>query len=66
MKINVNENFNNLSKNYLFSEINIRVKNYLNANPNAKIIRLGIGDVTKPIVPACIKAMQKFNLKEVI
>ncbi len=59
MKINVNDNFNNLSKNYLFSEINIRVKNYLNANPNAKIIRLGIGDVTLPLPKIVVDAMKK-------
>ena len=53
MKININENFASLSKNYLFSEIAKRVKAYSEAHPEAKIVRMGIGDVTRPL-PACV------------
>ena len=63
MKINVNTNFDNLSKNYLFSEINIRVKKYLSNNPNAKIIRLGIGDVTLPLPNIVVNAIKKAALE---
>ena len=45
----LNENYLNLKESYLFAEINHRVKAYQDANPDKKIIRLGIGDVTLPI-----------------
>ena len=59
MKIKINENFNNLSKNYLFSEINIRVKKYIEHNPDKNIIRLGIGDVTLPLPKLVVDAIKK-------
>ncbi len=55
----INENYQKLSKNYLFSEIARRVEKFQNENPNAKIIRLGIGDVTQPLPQVCIDAMKK-------
>ncbi len=55
----INENYLKLPGSYLFSEIARRVNNFKNENPNAKIIRLGIGDVTRPLVPAVIDAMHK-------
>ena len=45
----LNENYLNLKESYLFSEIAHRVNEYSNANPDKKIIRLGIGDVTRPL-----------------
>ena len=54
-----NENFLKLKAGYLFPEIGKRVAAFSKANPNAKIIRLGIGDVTEPLVPAVIEAMHK-------
>ena len=45
----LNENYLNLKESYLFSEIAHRVSEYSNANPDQKIIRLGIGDVTRPL-----------------
>lgn len=54
-----NENFGKLQASYLFSEIAKRVAAYQQANPEAKIIRLGIGDVTLPLAPACLEAMHK-------
>ena len=53
----VNTNFSKLPGSYLFSTIAKKVAAYSEANPNADIIRLGIGDVTQPIAPAMIKAL---------
>ena len=55
----LNSNYNNLKKNYLFSEIAHRVKKYSSENPDKKIIKMGIGDVTLPLVPAVVDAMKK-------
>lgn len=57
--IRVNENYAKLQASYLFSEIAKRVKGYTAANPDKKVIRLGIGDVTLPLAPACIEALHK-------
>lgn len=53
----INENFEKLPGSYLFSEIARRTAAYQQANPDAQLIRLGIGDVTQPLVPAVIAAM---------
>ncbi len=55
----VNENHLKLPGNYLFAEIGKRVNSFKNENPAADIIRLGIGDVTRPLPMACIEAMHK-------
>ena len=55
----INENFLNMQNSYLFSTIAKKVAKYTEENPDKKIIKLGIGDVTKPIVPACVEAMHK-------
>ncbi len=55
----INENFLNLQDSYLFSTIAKKVDEYTKKNPEKEIIRLGIGDVTKPIVPACLETMHK-------
>lgn len=55
----VNENFLKLAPSYLFSTIAKKVSDFKEANPDAKIIRLGIGDVTQPLAPAVIEAMHK-------
>lgn len=57
--LRINDNFQKLPGSYLFAEIARRVKAYQEAHPEADIIRLGIGDVTKPLVPAVIEAMHK-------
>ena len=57
--MNINENFLKLEDSYLFSTIAKKVAKYQKDNPDRKIIKLGIGDVTKPIVPAVIDAMHK-------
>jgi LL-diaminopimelate aminotransferase len=55
----INENFLKLQAGYLFPEIGRRKHAFQAQNPNAKIISLGIGDVTQPLAPAVIEAMQK-------
>lgn len=55
----INENYLKLPGSYLFSTIAKKVSAYQQANPDARIIRLGIGDVTQPIAPAIIDAMHK-------
>lgn len=55
----INENYLKLPGNYLFSTIGKKVAEYSGKNPDKKIIRLGIGDVTQPIAPSIIKALHK-------
>lgn len=55
----MNENFLKLQSSYLFSTIAKKVAAYQDAHPEADIIRLGIGDVTRPLPPAVIDAMHK-------
>lgn len=55
----VNENFLKLTPSYLFSDIAKKVAAYKKANPDKRVIRLGIGDVTQPLAPAVIEAMHK-------
>ncbi len=57
--IKVNENFFKLQKSYLFVEIAKRVEEYKKNNPHKEIIKMGIGDVTRPLPSACIKALHK-------
>ena len=55
----INENFLKLEKNYLFINIAKKVNAFLAENPDVKLIRMGIGDVTLPIAPVCVEAMKK-------
>lgn len=57
--ITINENFMKLQAGYLFPEIGRRVGAFAAENPNASIIKLGIGDVTEPLAPAIVEAMHK-------
>ena len=57
--IKINENFLELQENYLFATIAKKVAKFSEENPNSKIIKLGIGDVTRPIPTAIIEAMHK-------
>lgn len=57
--IKINENFLELQDSYLFSTIAKKVQEFQAKNPNKKVIKLGIGDVTRPIVPAVVEAMKK-------
>ena len=55
----VNENFAVLEDSYLFSQVAHKVAAYSAVHPEKKIIRLGIGDVTLPLAPVVVEAMQK-------
>lgn len=55
----VNANYERLQGSYLFAEIARRVHEFSERHPDMDIIRLGIGDVTKPLVPAVVDAMLK-------
>lgn len=57
--IKANENYGKLKTNYLFSDIAKKVAKFKDENPNADIIRLGIGDVTMPLAKTVINAMKK-------
>lgn len=57
--ININENFLNLQDSYLFSTIAKKVAEFQKKNLDKRIIKLGIGDVTRPIAPKIIDAMHK-------
>ncbi|MGN0603202.1 MAG: LL-diaminopimelate aminotransferase [Oscillospiraceae bacterium] len=55
----INENFLKLKENYLFIDIAKRLNAYREKNPDKKLIRMGIGDVTKPLAPVVVEAMKK-------
>ncbi|MBR1616868.1 LL-diaminopimelate aminotransferase [bacterium] len=53
----INENYKKLEQSYLFSTIAKKVNEFCAKNPDKKVIRLGIGDVTRPLCPAVVKAL---------
>lgn len=55
----MNENYSNLKESYLFSQIAAKVAKYEKENPEKKIIRMGIGDVTLPLAKVVVNAMKK-------
>ena len=57
--MNYNSNFKNIAESYLFAEVADRTAKYSAANPDKKILRLGIGDVTLPLAPAVIAALHE-------
>ena len=57
--MNTNKNYEKLEQSYLFSTVAKKVSEFAQKNPNAKIIRLGIGDVTRPLCKAVTEAMHK-------
>ncbi len=57
--IRINENYQKLKASYLFADIARRVTSFQSANPEAKIIRLGIGDVTEPLPEAVVAAFHQ-------
>jgi LL-diaminopimelate aminotransferase len=59
MSVSINPHFRQLPTSYLFSEIVNRVNAFQAANPEADIIRLGMGDVTLPLTPCVVSAMHK-------
>ncbi|MEN8806025.1 MAG: LL-diaminopimelate aminotransferase, partial [Desulfobacterales bacterium] len=57
--IKINENYLKLKASYLFSDIAKRVAAFQQAHPDLEIIKLGIGDVTRALPPACIEALHR-------
>ena len=57
--MNINENYQNLEESYLFSTVAKKVNEFIQKNPEKKVIRLGIGDVTRPLCKAVIEALHK-------
>lgn len=57
--VKLNSNYGNLKESYLFAGIARRIREYKEANPSADIIRLSIGDVTRPLAPQVVNALQK-------
>ena len=57
--IRINENYLKLQASYLFSNIADKIRDYQNANPESEIIKLGIGDATRALPPACIAAFHR-------
>ncbi|MBO4539285.1 MAG: LL-diaminopimelate aminotransferase [Clostridia bacterium] len=54
-----NKNYLNLKESYLFTDIAKKVAAYSAANPDKKLIKMGIGDVTQPLIPEVVEAMKK-------
>ncbi len=63
MSVKINENYLLLKSNYIFAEINRRVEEFQNENPDAQIIKMGIGDVTRPLPKAVVNAFEKSVLE---
>ena len=57
--IHINDNFTKLRASYLFSEIARKVEAFRESHPSSRIIRMGIGDVTRPLCPAAIEGLRK-------
>lgn len=57
--MNINENYLNLEESYLFSTVAKKVNEFIKNNPDKKVIRLGIGDVTRPLCNTVINALHK-------
>ena len=57
--MNINQNYENLEQSYLFSTIAHKVNDFVSKNPDKKIIRLGIGDVTLPLCKKVVEALHK-------
>ncbi len=55
----INRNFDNLVPNYLFAEVAKRTNEFIKNNPDKKVIKLGIGDVTLPLAPVVVEAMKQ-------
>ena len=58
MVVKINENYLKLKSSYLFVEVARREAEFQKNNPDADVIKMGIGDVTKPLAPSVIKAFK--------
>ena len=57
--VKINENFEKIEASYLFSTVAKKVAEFQKNNPDKKVIKLGIGDVIRPLPKVCIEAMKK-------
>jgi len=55
----INDNYTKIAGNYLFAEVSRRVLAFQDQNPTRRVIKMGIGDVTEPLPPACLKAFHE-------
>ena len=55
----INKNYDKLQGAYLFTEIAKRTKDFLDKNPGVEIMRLGVGDTTRPLTPTVIKGLKE-------
>ena len=60
--LKVNENFVKLPASYLFVDINNKVNAFMKKHPDQEIIRLGIGDVTRPLPKAVVDALSLIHI----
>lgn len=60
----INDNFKNIGESYLFSGVANRVNKYLESKPDARLIRLGIGDVTLPLAPVVVESLVKASREQ--
>ena len=63
MSVKINENYLLLKSNYIFAEINRRVDKFQKENPDANVIKMGIGDVTRPLPKAVVDAFESAVLE---
>ncbi|MBZ2166269.1 LL-diaminopimelate aminotransferase [Methanobacterium spitsbergense] len=63
MSVKINENYLLLKSNYIFAEINRRVEKFQKENPDAQVIKMGIGDVTRPLPKAVVDAFESAVLE---
>lgn len=57
--IKINSNFTKLTPSYLFSEVAYKIDDFKRANPGRQVIKMSIGDVTRPICPAAVEALHR-------
>ena len=55
----INPYYSQLPAHYLFHDIDLRVQAYLSQHPDARLLRMGIGDVTRPLPRVIVDAMQR-------
>ena len=57
--LHINDNYRDIKETYLFSETAKRIKDFSQKNPEKNVIKMGIGDVTRPLIPDVVEAMVK-------
>ena len=60
--VKINKNYNNINESYLFIETAKKISAYSKAHPEVKVIKMSIGDVTLPLVPEVVSAMENASV----